>query len=167
MDRAGTIAYVIAGVLQREGGINDVGDGKGVTRYGQTDDWLAQYGLPVPKSADDAAVNYRTWLALTGLEAVCEQPDSFTDAMVDWAVHSGAAVPVRTLQRTLGVTADGVIGPQTRAALQHANRERLARRMLAERAKFLGRLITDAPDKHARYAAGWMARLAVQIEALA
>jgi len=86
--------------------------------------------------------------------------------VVDFAVHSGHQVAIRTLQKALGVDVDGVIGPETQAAIDGCDRAQIARHVIAGRLRFVGRLITDSPWSHGRFAAGWCARLAGQIEAL-
>jgi len=166
MTRDESAGVLIARVIAREGGIADVGDGKGVTAFGQTSAWLATFGLPEPASPEAAAANYSTWLVRTRLIGVCDQPDSFADVTIDFAVHSGHQVAIRALQKALGVGVDGVYGPETQAAVDTVDRARAARHVIGGRLRFVGRLITDAPGSHARYAAGWCARLAGQIEAL-
>jgi lysozyme family protein len=160
-------AGVLVGrVLVREGGIADVGDGKGVTRFGQTPGWLDQFGFTPPRTPAEAEANYRTWLVRTRLIGVCDVPDAFADGVIDWAVHAGHPVSIRGLQRALGVMVDGVLGPETQAAIDACDRALIGRKVLASRVRSIGRLITDAPQKHARFAAGWLNRLADQIEAL-
>jgi len=167
MSRDAVANTVITDVLLREGDIKDVGDGKGLTRFGQTPDWLTQFGLPVPNSVAEAAANYRRWLDLTNLIALCDVFDSLADVVIDWGVHSGHIPAVRALQRALGVRADGVLGPVTESALALVDRPRMARRMLADSDRYKGRLITDDPAQYARFAAGWASRRAEQIERLA
>lgn len=76
--------------------------------------------------------------------------------MVDAGVHSGPRRAVEWLQTALGVSADGVLGPRTRAALMSADPVALYRRVLAARLRFLGRQITQ-DRRQAAFAAGWMA----------
>lgn len=157
---------VIARVIEREGGIADVGDGKGVTSFGQTPGWLEQFGLPTPATVADAAANYRTWLVRTRLIGVCDHADSFADGVVDFAVHGGHQLAIRALQKALGVPADGILGPETQDAIDTCDRALMGRKVLASRLRAIGRLITDSPGRNARWAAGWMNRVADQIEAL-
>lgn len=166
MTRDEAAGIVIERVLEREGGIADVGDGMGVTRFGQTAGWLAHFGLPVPTTPEEAMANYRTWLVRTRLIGVCDKADAFADGVIDWAVHAGHTVAIRGLQKALGIPVDGILGPETQAAIDASDRMVMGRKVIAARLRSLGRLITDAPGRHARYAAGWMNRLADQIEAL-
>ncbi|MCA2570647.1 glycosyl hydrolase 108 family protein [Microcystis sp. M42BS1] len=59
--------------------------------------------------------------------------------LFDMAVHSGPATAIRAFQRTAGLTADGIIGPRTLAALKQATPEQCAR-YLAARQEFLAGL---------------------------
>jgi lysozyme family protein len=150
---------LIALVIEREGGVADIGDGKGETRWGQTPGWLAQFDLPVPQTVEDAAKNYAAWLSITGLDAVIgDEPDHAADFLIDFAVHSDHRPAIKVLQRALGLVTDGVIGPKTRAAVERANRRWLAYAILAAENRYQGGLITDNPDKHARWARGWANR---------
>jgi lysozyme family protein len=159
------IRTVIGQVLEREGGVADVGDGKGTTRRGQTPGWLAQWRMPIPQSADDAAMNYRSWLEQTDLDALCTEDDALPDAVIDFAIHSGERVAIAALQRALRVTADGVIGPVTMTALVTCDRPHVAAQVVADRLRYLGGLLAD--PRRAIWAKGWLVRVAAQVESLA
>ena len=83
--------------------------------------------------------------------------------LVDAGVHSGPKRAVQWLQSALGVMADGVIGAQTRAALAAADQGVLYGKVLGQRLRHLGRLITNDP-KQSAFAAGWMNRMAEFVE---
>lgn len=78
-------------------------------------------------------------------------------------MHSGPKRAVQWLQAALGVTADGVIGPKTREALAAADQGVLYGKVLGQRLRHLGRLITNDPRQSA-FAAGWMNRMAEFVE---
>lgn len=149
-----------------EGGIGDAGDGEGVTHFGQTDRWLSEFHLPTPTTPQQAVLNFLTWLEVVGLSAVCGQADTFALIMIDWAINSGHRPAIVALQLALGVSADGIIGPVTIGALSQANRERLARQMMAAQIRFRGAIITANPAKMSKFAKGWAARDAAKIERL-
>lgn len=152
---------IIYKILQREGGIADVGDGKGITRFGQTDGWLAHYGLTQPKTPEHAARNYRVFLHKTRLDRLCTVDHPLADTVIDYAIHSGTSVAIDALQRSLGTKADAVIGPKTEALLEACNRSVIALLVLAEREELIGYLISHKTS-NARYAGGWMHRIAEQ-----
>jgi lysozyme family protein len=63
-------------------------------------------------------------------------------AVYDYAVNSGAAKAVKDLQRELGVTADGVMGVNTLAALSGRDMREVILLLCARRLKFLKSLKT-------------------------
>lgn len=118
------VAEAIVGrLLVREGGVtNDPVDRGGATRWGQTVPWLAEYHLPTPQDATQAAANYLLWLSITKLDALCEVDDKLADVTIDLAVHVGTGRAIRALQAAIGARPDGVIGSQTIAAIANCDR---------------------------------------------
>lgn len=167
MTRDEAAMALIVRVLAREGGIADVGDGAGVTRFGQTPAWLHTFGLAAPETAAEAARNYQVWLVRTGLIGLCDYADDFADATIDFAVNAGHRQAIRALQSVLGLRPDGIYGPETQARVDQANRPAMARRVIGQRLRYLGSLIASKPDRFAKFAGGWTARVAAQVEALA
>ncbi len=93
-----------------------------------------------------------------------EIPDARVKSLlIDAGVHSGPARAAKWLQQAVGVTADGKVGPITLTAARATDPVRLYDRILAQRLRHLGRLITDDREQ-AEYAAGWMARCAEFLE---
>ena len=160
------IEAVIRRVILREGGVADVGDGKGVTRWGQTPGWLDAHKLPIPKTQEDAALNYAQWITQTGLYHAALVDDALTDALIDFAVHAGEGRAIRSLQAALNVRPDGVIGPVTRLAIDKMDRRKAAQQLIADRLKHMGVLITADPEMYAHNAKGWLARVAGQVASL-
>jgi hypothetical protein len=152
---------LIRRVIEREGGVKDVGDGKGVTRWGQTPGWLAEFNLPIPTDVIGAADNYLAWLHLTGLiHVVGATVDLFADFVIDFAVHSGHVPVVKVLQGLAGVKADGRVGPVTTKALVRlvSGRVGLAVKVLSAEIRYQGRLLEKHPERHAKFAHGWANR---------
>lgn len=81
-------------------------------------------------------------------------------ALFDYAFNSGPGQAVKDLQRALGTTPDGAIGPVTRAALDRHDPVAVARDLNARRLFFLGKLSTWPT-----FGLGWARRvLALQAE---
>ncbi len=158
---------LIARIIAREGAIADVGDGRGVTRWGQTPRWLIDFDLPIPTDATDAAQNYAAWLHVTGLhQLVLDTVDPLADVVIDLAVHSGHVTAIKSLQKAVGAKADGVIGPITLGrVLSRETRQRAASDMIAWRLEQQGKLIEQDHDL-ARYAHGWARRNAEHVRRL-
>lgn len=158
---------LLSRIVEREGGVADVGDGKGVTRYGQTPGWLAEFSLPSPQNANDAILNYSQWLDMTGLSRIVGPvADDLADIVIDIAVMSDHHKGIKALQAALQQFPDGVFGPVTAAALARADRKQLARDVIAWDMQYQGRLIT-LDSTRAKFAAGWANRMAEHVRNLA
>jgi lysozyme family protein len=76
-------------------------------------------------------------------------------SVFDAAVNSGVSQSVKWLQRALGVSDDGAIGPKTLAAAQAADGHLLKAKMLGERLQFMADLPTWPS-----FGRGWARRVA-------
>lgn len=148
-----------------EGGIADVHDGKGITRFGQTEGWLTQHHLPIPETREDAALNYAQWITKIGLYHAFTEDDALSRILVNFAVmNEGRAI--RSFQSAIGARPDGAIGPQTRHAIAHiSDRRKVAQQVLADWNRFLTATITAKPER-ASAAKGWGNRISWHIEDL-
>jgi lysozyme family protein len=160
---------IIVRILEREGGVADVGDGKGITRWGQTPQWLAQFDLPIPTNEMEAAENYKAWLRKTRLAELVPY-GALGEIVIDWAVHSGHVLPIKSLQKHVFTTEDGVIGPKTLVTVRGMDADDcldiLAANVIADRIEQQGKLIESNPAKFARYAHGWARRNAELVRRL-
>ena len=148
-------------LLGHEGGYsNHAADPGGATRYGVTEAVAREVGyrgdmreLPL----DLARKIYRDkyWDSVR----VEDLPAGVRYAVFDAAVNSGPKQAAIWLQRALGVTADGSIGPKTIAAAHEVGAEALRMRMLAQRLKFMAQL-ANWPA----FSRGWANRIADLME---
>lgn len=135
-----------------EGGyVNDPRDPGGETKYG-----ISKRAYPdldiASLTLDDAKGIYRRdyWEALK-----CDDlPAAIAVGTFDCGVNQGTGRAARILQQSLGVAADGIIGPQTLAAAKDADAGSAAADMLARRAIHYSGLPTFG-----RFGRGWMNRL--------
>jgi len=166
---ASNFERALACVLAHEGGyVDHPSDPGGATNLGITQATLAHHrGGPVSKAQvraltrAEAAVIYRQryWAAIQGDSL----PGGVDLLLFDFAVNSGPARAVRMLQRALGVSEDGVVGPQTLAALARADPAGVVDAVTRQRLGFLQRLPTWAT-----FGRGWRSRVeAVRRQALA
>lgn len=164
---------IIDDIIRREGGfVDNPADRGGPTKYGITQATLAEWrGHPVTRqdvadlTVDEARSIYRSkYVEKPGFASI---PEPLLGLVVDTAVHSGVVAAVRMLQKVLGVTpVDGILGPKTKEAIQRADADSLYRRFLAERIRFLGRLI-ESRRENAEFAGGWMSRVASFVDGTA
>lgn len=87
-------------------------------------------------------------------------PPGVRYVMLDAAVNSGPAQAALWLQRALGVTADGVIGPKTLAAAYVQPADKLRAGLLAQRLRFMTTL-----SNWPAFSRGWARRIADLMEA--
>lgn len=156
----------VAMILMDEGGVADVGDGKGITRYGQTPEWLANYDLPTPANQADAAVNYERVFVRTGIAKIIDRDVEAGHALATFAVHAGERAAIEALQTELGVKADGIIGPKTLTAFETANVRAIAHGIVAAYGERLGNALASDKRDNRKYARGWMLRLGRLIRGL-
>lgn len=130
-------------VLKREGGyVNHPNDPGGHTNMGVTlatfTSWRRSRGEPDPTVDDLKALTheeafdlYRAmyWDAVKGDSL----PEPVAHLLFDMAVNAGPARAIKLLQEALGVTADGVIGPQTMAAVEGADVDELVQEYSVQR----------------------------------
>lgn len=86
-------------------------------------------------------------------------PPALRFAVFDAAVNSGVKQAVKWLQRAIGATDDGIVGPQTITMARAAQPDFVKRRMLAQRLKFM----TDLPTWPS-FSRGWARRIAEVLE---
>ena len=84
-----------------------------------------------------------------------ELPAAARYSVFDAAVNSGVSQSVKWLQRALGVTDDGALGPKTLAAAKAADGQALKAKMLGARLQFMTDLATWPS-----FGRGWARRVA-------
>ena len=149
-------------LLGHEGDFSDHQDDPGgKTRYGITEAVAREVGYrgdmrELPLDLAKRVYLERYWRPVRADDL----PPGIRYTVFDGAVNSGPAQSTRWLQRALGVTADGVIGPKTLAAAHAYPSEKLLLAMLAQRLRFMAGL----PNWPA-FSRGWARRIADLMEA--
>lgn len=148
-------------LLRHEGGYSDhPDDAGGKTRFGITEAVAREAGYrgdmrELPIDIAKRIYRERYWDAVRADEL----PEAIRYAVFDAAVNSGPRQAIRWLQRAVGVTDDGIIGPKTLAAVRAADPERVLRMVLAARLRFM----TGLPNWPA-FGRGWARRIADVME---
>ena len=154
--------------LKFEGGwVDNIHDPGGATNMGITLNSLASYRNKPVSSADlrlltrgEAAEIYHQmfWHPL----CADDLPAGVDVVLFDYAVNSGHPAAVRTVQALLDCPVDGILGPNTLAALAHGSSTELIRGISDQRLNFLKRLSTFR-----WFGAGWTTRVrSVETEAM-
>lgn len=151
------MADPISTVIKNEGGVSNVpGDSGGLTVEGISEKWnpdLFKNGLPT--DAQVRAEYLKKYVQGPGFDKI---PDQMVQSqLIDWGVNSGPGVAIQALQRIVGVTADGVLGPATLAAYSRMHPDDVNTSLVAERVKMIGRILTANPSQ-SKFASGWLSR---------
>lgn len=104
-------ARAVAHVLKMEGGLIDhPSDPGGLTNYGISQRAYPQLDIRNLTQAQAAQIYHDDyWQKIKGDEL----PDEVAFVLLDYAVNSGVGGAIRGLQRAIGVTVDGAMGPET------------------------------------------------------
>lgn len=148
-------------ILKHEGGfVNHPKDPGGMTNLGVTKKvWEEWVGKAVGESEmraltpETVAPMYRKkyWDAVKADDL----PDGLDYLMFDFAINAGPGRAIKTMQKAIGATPDGAIGPKTMAALKAANQGELVEKFSAEKEAFYRSLPTFAT-----FGKGWLRRVA-------
>jgi lysozyme family protein len=142
-------------LLGNEGGyVDNPADPGGATMYGVTERVARAHGytgdmreLPLAMAEQIAKTEY--WDPYR-----CDQmPQEVAFQILDTAYNGGH--PAQWVQQAAGVTADGIIGPQTLAAINAADPDKIVMRFDAARIDYL----TDC-NPWPTFGRGWMHRIA-------
>lgn len=158
-----TADELIDGIIHREGGFVDhPRDTAGPTKYGITKGTLTRWRDRLVTTADVKALDvdeardiYRAMYLVDPKFDILAEPLRLQ--VVDFGVNAGTHQATKTLQRVLGVTADGVIGPKTRAAIDACDPVAAARTFWQERIRFYGHLVAVRPNQLV-FLDGWLNR---------
>lgn len=149
-------------LLGHEGGFVDHPDDPGgATRWGVTERVARANGYTgsmrdFPEAAAKHIYRKSYWDAVRADEL----PEAIRYAVFDAAVNSGPRQSIQWLQRSVGATPDGQLGPQTMAAVLKANPMVIKGRVLGQRLEFMASLSTWPA-----FGRGWARRIASLMEA--
>lgn len=139
-------------VIGREGGfVNDRHDPGGETNYGISKRQYPNVDIKNLTLDEASGIYFRDYWK----NCKCaEMPDLVRMPLFDSAVNQGVPRAIKMLQKSVGATTDGIIGPKTMAAIHKYAGPELIVNFLAERALHYVSL-----KNFERYGKGWMRRL--------
>lgn len=155
-------AYIRA---TKRGFVNDPHDMGGATMVGVTIGTYRSYcrykGMKTPTVQDLKNIPYKVWRDIiytmywNKWKADTIKDQSVANMVVDWVWHSGAAT-IKKVQTLLGVTADGIVGPKTIAALNSTNG--ILEKVYNARKNYFEAIVKRNPSQK-KWLKGWMNRL--------
>ena len=145
-------------IIAREGGAkvtNDPSDPGGLTKFGISK--KSHPGVDIANlTYEDAKQIYMQQYVL-GPKLHLINDLKTQEMLVDFGVHSGPATAVRHLQRIVGATQDGRLGPATLAKLDALPVKDVQKAITLARCVFLARQCQTTPSK-LKYLTGWITR---------
>jgi lysozyme family protein len=154
LDVTARFSEVFARIIGTEGGYtNNPNDPGGETKYGISKRSYPNVDIRNLTLDGAKAIYYADFWRALGLDQVSVGLDEF---IFDFAVNSGVPKVARLLQKAAGCLPDGLVGPQTVAAVLSKPPAAIARLLFVERAI----IMTSAkPDTFEIFCHGWFARL--------
>lgn len=150
-----------------KGFANDPDDLGGATMCGVTLATFTEYcrrkGYPRPTIVRLKAITYKEWLEILKTmfwdkwKADQINNESIALILVDWVWGSGK-YGITIPQKAIGVTADGIIGPKTIAAVNAKDPKQLFDLIRKERLAYIERICRSRPT-NLKYKRGWLNRL--------
>jgi len=136
---------------------NDPNDPGGATKFGI--DQRSHPGVDIQSLTKAGAE--QIYLAEFAKSAAALLPSPISFAYFDFAVNCGEGTAAKALQRSVAVTADGVVGPKTMAAvngmLELGEHGKLLGRLSAQRELYYLNLAHTQPKMN-EFLKGWLAR---------
>jgi lysozyme family protein len=155
----------IDAIVKREGDVftNDPKDRGGPTKFGITQATLSWHlgrlaTIEDVKNLDLATAKLiyeKRYILGPGFDKL--PPGVLQSNLVDFGVMSGPQLATMHLQEVLGVPADGILGPQSLAALGTADLVAVNKQLVQRRCLMAARLCKKDPNQ-LRFLIGWMTR---------
>lgn len=159
------INKIIPKIKQHEGGYsNHPNDTGGCTMKGITIGVFRRYYGKDKTCEDLKKITDEQWLTIfkTGywdkINADKIKNQSIANLCVDMAWGSGPITAAKKIQRVLGVTADGIIGKVSLAAINNANQKELFDKLKEMRRIWLNNIVLAKPSQKV-FIKGWQRRL--------
>ncbi len=140
-------------LIGHEGGyVNSRADPGGETKFGISKRSYPQEHIAALTLDRARQIYQRDFWGPCGADAL---PEGVRFAVFDLAVNSGVTAAIRILQRAVGTSIDGVLGPRTLQAAQSMPATRLSARVNGARLAFMAELPTWPS-----FGRGWARRIA-------
>lgn len=153
---------------KKTGWANDPLDGGGATMIGVTIGTYRSYckykGKKTPSVQDLKNIHYKEWRDIVHTmywskwKADLIQDQNVANMIVDWVWASGQGIGIKRVQTILGVTADGIVGPKTIAAVNSCDPQELRTKVYNARAAHFNAIVKARPSQK-KWLKGWMNRI--------
>mgnify|MGYP001569563028 CR=1 FL=1 len=159
---ADSIDDIISAVIEDEGGskvTNDPKDKGGKTQYGISEASNPHTWVDGKVTEAEAREIYeQKYVRGPGFDKIPDSHSKLRYQLVDFGVLSGPMLAIEKLQAILGVKVDGVLGVNTFAAVLQEDPKVINNKLMVERAKMVGRIVSKNPVQ-AKFISGWLNRI--------
>lgn len=151
------MADPISDLLKNEGGYsNDSADKGGRTNYGISEKANPTAWADGKVTEDEARAIYEAkYVKAPGFDKI--QDSKLRAQLVDFGVNSGPHLAIQKLQEIVGVPQDGVLGPETLAAIAKLHADDINNCLVASRVRMIGRIVSKDPSQ-LKFINGWLDR---------
>jgi len=153
---------------KKTGFANDPQDKGGATMIGVTIGTFRTYcrykGRGTASVQDLKNITYKEWrdvvhtLYWSKWKADLIEDQAVANMLVDWVWASGQGIGIKRVQKILGVTADGIVGPKTLAAVNAANPAELVKKVYDARVAHFNAIVRNNPSQK-KWLKGWLNRV--------
>lgn len=153
---------------RKTGWSNDPNDNGGATMIGVTLGTYRAYckykGRRVPNALNLKNIPYKEWRDIVHTmywskwKADLIEDQNVANMIVDWVWTSGQGIGIKRVQKILGVTADGIVGPKTVDAVNKADAKDLFTKVYNARAAHFNAIVKANPSQK-KWLKGWMNRI--------
>jgi lysozyme family protein len=153
---------------KKKGWADDPLDKGGATMIGVTIGTYRTYckykGKKVPTKTDLKNITYKEWRDIVHTmywskwKADLIENQHVANMIVDWVWASGQGIGIKRVQKLLGVTADGIVGPKTLAAVNSQDPKELFTKVYNARAAHFNAIVKNNPSQK-KWLKGWMNRI--------
>lgn len=152
---------IITEIMQLEGGAvvtNDPDDTGGRTQYGISEHNNPQAWLDGKVTEQEAREIYlQRYVIFPQWHTIPSSHQLVQKILIDWSVISGPQLVTSKLQQILSVKVDSIFGPKTLAALVATDPKELNNKLVAERIRMIGRIVSSKPSQ-SKFCLGWLNR---------
>lgn len=144
-------------ILKNEGGFsNDPDDAGGRTAYGISEKYHPEaWADGVVYESEARAIYEQKYVKYPGFDKITNP--ALQVQLIDFGVNSGPAVAIKKLQEVAGVDVDGVLGPETLAAVGNLAARDVNNQLLVSRVKMIGKIVVKNPTQ-LKFLNGWLNR---------
>lgn len=148
---------IIDNVLKNEGGYsNDPNDKGGRTNYGISEKANPGAWADGKVTEEEARAIYEAkYVKGPAFDKI--KDSKLRAQLVDFGVNSGPHLAIQKLQEIVGVQQDGVLGPETLAAIDKLHSDDVNNCLVALRVKMIGKIVTKNPTQ-LKFLNGWLDR---------